>query len=505
MYRTATLAVVIVLSILLGIYMAVDTDMIMRAKAENASPSDTLTKHRDAIHAELAARDLRPFEIFTRVAEMVQPSVVHISVEKKITLKEAPFPGGRIPFLPGPVPGPRREYRQRGEGSGMIVSKDGYVITNCHVVKGSTSIMVHLWDGRAFAARVKGRDTLTDIALLKIEEKELAGKNIELVPVIFGDSSRVKKGEWVLALGNPFGLENTLTVGVVSAVGRSHVVSDPGVYENFIQTDAAINKGNSGGPLLNLRGEVIGMNTAIWTESAFTEGFIGLGFAIPSRMITYVVKQLKEKGFVTRGWLGVKIGDVTPEVARALALDLSKPGSMKGAHVIEVLKNSPAEAGGIKKDDIIVSVNGVAISDAGHLRAEVAMTPIGSRAAVEVKRGNKIRTLTVVIGNREKSLGAAEGREKPLLFGMRLRNLSRAEAERFGCKRRCVQVIEVEKDSPAHRAGIQPLDIILKVGLTPVETIGEFIRETNTFNLRSGIPLVVLDEKGQHAVELKEK
>jgi serine protease Do len=385
----------------------------------------------------------------------------------------------------------------------MVISKDGYVITNNHVVQGSVAISVHLWDKRTFEAEVTGTDEASDIALLKILNP--GDEQIEFVPVMFGDSSRVRIGEWVIAIGNPLGLENTLTVGVVSAKGRSKVIPRPGIYENFIQTDAAINKGNSGGPLFNLNGKVIGMNTAIWTDSAVHHGSIGLGFAIPADMIRYVIKQLKEKGTVSRGWLGVRISDVTPEVARELNLDINKSDSMKGAYIPQVFENSPAEQGGLKKGDIIIEVNGKKIESASYLQSEIAMTPIGSVAEITVLRNGEKENLRIKIGNREEAIAAVDTGMNPAFFGMKLRNLSKQEAERFGADRPCVQVIEVARDSIAQKAEIEPLDIILKIGHTPVSSVAEFRREVRKSSIEKGIPLVILDNEGLHAAELKKE
>jgi serine protease Do len=294
-------------------------------------------------------------------------------------------------------------------------------------------------------------------------------------------------------------------VGVVSAKGRSKVIPRPGIYENFIQTDAAINKGNSGGPLFNLNGQVIGMNTAIWTDSAVHHGSIGLGFAIPADMIKYVVKQLKDKGTVSRGWLGVRISDVTPEVARELNLDINKSDSMKGAYIPHVFENSPAEQGGLKKGDIITAVNGKKIESASYLQSEIAMTPIGSVAEITVLRKGAKEVLKIKIGNREESIAAVDTGMNPAFFGMKMRNLSKQEAERFGADRACIQVTEIARDSIAQKAGIEPLDIIMKVGHTPVSSVAEFRQEIRKNSIDKGIPLVILDNEGLHAAELKKE
>jgi serine protease Do len=222
-------------------------------------------------------------------------------------------------------------------------------------------------------------------------------------------------------------------------------------------------------------------------------------------MIKYVVQQLREKGTVSRGWLGVKISDVTPEIAKKLNLDTNKPDSMKGAYIPKIFENSPAEKGGVETDDIIIEINGIKIEGASHLQSEVAMTPIGSVAEISVLRKGKKQTLRVKIGNREEAIARTDMGREPGFYGMKLRALGKEEAKRFGWDKECIQVTGVERDSIAQTAGIEPFDIIVKVGHIPVSSIADFKKELGKNSIEKGIPLVILDNKGQHAVELKKK
>lgn len=515
MKRMAFITAVIIISVLAGVFISMDLGLTARAAAQDAGTAQR--EQRDRLHQELLDYKQNPFDLFAKVAAMAQPSVVHIRVEKKVEPASNPFFDDRFEDFPFPQPRRRQqpeqqqEFKQQGEGSGMIVDAAGYVVTNNHVVDGSDSIIVGLFDGRQFKAQIVGQDPATDIALLKIVDE-----GVDLVPVIMGDSSAVRIGEWVIAIGNPLGLENTLTAGVVSAVGRSHVVpmqremlrpDKPAyrdVYEDFIQTDAAINRGNSGGPLFNLRGEVVGMNTAIMTEGGYNAGSIGLGFAIPANMITYISGQLKAKGEVSRGWLGVIIKDLTPEEAQKAQIDIRREGSLNGVYVEQVLENSPAGDGGIQTGDIILKLNGNVMKNVTELRSTIAMTAVGATVKVTLLRGGETMTLDVMLGEREKALAVRDRETGTDTFGMKLEELTAEQAGRFGHDQPCVLVTGVEKESVAAKAGIEPYDIILKVGRTPVETKAAFAKEAGTFNVKEGIPLVVLDEKGQHAIELKE-
>lgn len=325
---------------------------------------------------------------FADLAEKVRPAVVNISAVTTTRVPGGPYhqffgPGGQGPFSEflkkffGEVPD--MEIKQQSLGSGFIVDRDGYIITNNHVVAGAQEIKVKLVDGREFKAKVVGRDPKTDLALIKITTI------FENLPVLgLGDSDAIRVGDWVLAVGNPFGLGHTVTQGIISATGR---VIGAGPYEDFLQTDAPINPGNSGGPLVNLKGEVIGINTAI------IEAAQGIGFAIPSNLAKRITSQLKATGKVVRGWIGVSIQSVTPELARALKI--KEP---HGALVSAVERGGPAEAAGIKRGDVIVSFDGKNIKDASSLPPIVADTPPGKAVDVEVIRDGKEMHLKLTVG-----------------------------------------------------------------------------------------------------------
>src|SRR3990167_818758 len=325
---------------------------------------------------------------FAELAKELNPAVVNINTTQVINPREF---GPSMPF-PGPGPWgerdpfqefwerffgemPHREFKQRSLGSGFIVSKDGYIITNNHVVEKATEIKVTIGDGKDYDAKVVGTDAKTDLALLKINPKD------DLLGVALGDSDKLQVGDWVIAIGNPFGLEHTVTAGIVSAKGR---VIGAGPYDNFIQTDASINPGNSGGPLFNLAGEVVGINTAIIASGQ------GIGFAIPINMAKDLLSQLEEKGKVTRGWLGVAVQDITPELAKSFNLP-----DEKGALISNVFPNSPAEKAGLKSGDIILSYNGKPIETAHALPILVAETPAKQTVPVDIWRNGRRQTVPV--------------------------------------------------------------------------------------------------------------
>lgn len=324
---------------------------------------------------------------FADLVEDVEPAVVNISTTKTVRIPGSPF---RHFF--GPEEGPfgdffrrffgdipDRELKQQSLGSGFIIDKDGYIITNNHVVEDADEIKVKLADGREFDAKVIGRDPKTDLALIKISS---IFKNLPTLSL--GDSDAIRVGDWVLAIGNPFGLEHTVTQGIISASGRA---IGAGPYDNFLQTDAPINPGNSGGPLINLKGEVIGINTAI------VAGGQGIGFAIPINVAKSIVDQLKEKGKVTRGWIGVSVQTITPEIARAFNLK-----EQNGALVADVVPGGPADKSGIKRGDIIISLNGKDVDEMSDLPKIVADTPIGKTVDVRIIRDGKEIILKITVG-----------------------------------------------------------------------------------------------------------
>ena len=419
------------------------------------------------------------------IAKRSSPAVVNISTTQKSERAER---GERrrmppSPFGPGPGPGPgpfggedfeeffRRFFgnppqnQPRSLGSGFLISDDGYIITNNHVVSEAAKITVRLSDKEEYEARVVGTDEKTDLALIKITAKHT------LTQLPLGRSGDLQVGDWVLAIGNPFGLEQTVTAGIVSAKGR---VINAGPYDDFIQTDASINPGNSGGPLLNLKGEVVGINTAIFSSGG---GNIGIGFAIPIDQARAIVDQLKEKGKVTRGWLGVSIQSVTPELAKSFGL--KEP---IGALVAEVTKDGPADKAGINRGDVITTFNGATVKDSHELPALVARTPVGEKAEVVVLRNGKEQSINVKLGelaDQQAKAESSEGSEGS--WGLSVADLNSEVARRFQFDRnqKGVVVVDVDPDSPAAASNIQPGDIIEEVNRQPVSSVEEFEKATS--------------------------
>lgn len=395
---------------------------------------------------------------FVDVAAKVKPAVVNISTEKVLTVNVPDywdfFDFFNDPFFKRffdiPQVPRERKYKERSLGSGVIISEDGYIITNNHVVEGADKIKIKLADGREFeAVKIKGKkylsDPKTDLAVLKIK-----GKNLPYAKL--GDSDRIKVGEWVLAIGSPFGFSQTVTAGIISATGRSKVgITD---YEDFIQTDASINPGNSGGPLVDLNGEVIGINTAIVSRSG---GNIGIGFAIPINMAKKIVEDLIKEGKVERGWLGVVVQDVTQELAESFGLK-----ELKGALVSDVDKKGPAKKAGIKRGDVIVKYNGKEVPDVAHLRNFVATSTPGEEVEIEVLRKGKPLKLKVKIAHQPKELRGDVVEEDKL--GLVVKDLTTDDREKLNYDGPGVMVKEVKPNSPASSAGIKKGDIIVEIG-----------------------------------------
>jgi len=405
---------------------------------------------------------------FSELAAMVSPSVVNIRTVK--TMKG----GGSVykHFQPGPFKdndpfneffekffgenGPRN-FKQRSLGSGFIIDKEGYIVTNNHVIENADKIKVVLSNDKEFDAKIIGRDPYTDIALIKIKPKR------DLPSVKIGNSDTLEVGEWVVAIGSPFGLEHTVTAGIVSAKGR---VIGSGPYDNFIQTDASINPGNSGGPLLNMKGEVIGINTMI------IAGGQGIGFAIPVNLAKGIIDQLKNSGEVTRGWLGVTIQDLKGELAEYYGVQ-----GGEGALVVDVIPGDPADQAGIKPKDVIAEVNGKKIKSSRDLTSIIAGIGVGEKAKVMVLRNGKKKTFTVEVGKRPDKI--ASSKDIPLKqgdeLGIRVSNITPEIAQRFNIKRNTgVMVIGVELNSKAAEAGFQRGDIIIEINRKNIKDVNEY-------------------------------
>jgi serine protease Do len=401
---------------------------------------------------------------FVELAKKLKPTVVNIGTEKKAKQRrQQPRQYGNSPFGNDPFQDffdrffeeqrPQAQ-RQKSLGSGFIISEDGYILTNNHVVDGADEIKVKLHDGRELKGELKGSDAKLDLALIKVS-------SAEKLPVAFlGNSDELEVGAWVMAIGNPFGLAETVTAGIVSAKGR---VIGSGPYDDFIQTDASINPGNSGGPLINAAGEVIGINSAI------IAGGQGIGFAIPVNMAKSIIPQLRDKGKVTRGWIGVSVQAVTKELADSFGLS-----GEKGALVSEVLPEGPAEKGGIKAGDIIRFFDGKEIKEMSDLPRLVAATPAGKNVAVRIMRDGKEVTLPLTIdkmkdGDDEEATDAADR------LGLAVRQLTKELAAAMRLKDTAgVVVAEVKADSPAMLAGIQRGDIVKEVNGKKIATVEEY-------------------------------
>ncbi len=408
---------------------------------------------------------------FTSVVKKVTPAVVHIRVEK--TLKNSNAMGnGQDQLYNNPFFqqffGPQfrfqqpRSYKQRALGSGFIISKDGYILTNNHVVDGADKITVILSDKQELKAKLIGTDPRTDIALIKVND----GK--DLPTVALGNSDSLEVGEWVIAIGNPFGLSQTVTVGVVSAKGRDRVgIND---YEDFIQTDAAINPGNSGGPLLNIKGEVVGINSALYTKSG---GYMGIGFAIPINMVKAIEPQLKAHGKVVRGWIGVAIQDVDENLAKSF--NLKKP---EGILVSEVEKGSPAEKAGLKQGDVIIRYNNRKLENVNDLRNTVALTTPKTSVDLKIIRDGKPMDISVTIGEQPSDFGTRSfervGSSPLKQFGLAFRNLTPDLEQRLGYKHdQGIVVSSVEPGSPAAMSGLKPGLLVEEVNKQRVHNLKE--------------------------------
>jgi serine protease Do len=390
---------------------------------------------------------------FADLSKQVTPAVVNISTTTTVRI-----PGNLFQQFFGPYYGdiPDRELKQRSLGSGFIVEKDGYIITNNHVVDGASEIKVKLADGRESTARVIGRDPKTDLALIKISTLFS-----DLPTLTLGDSNAIQVGDWVLAVGNPFGLEHTVTQGIISASGR---VIGSGPYDNFLQTDAPINPGNSGGPLVNMKGEVVGINSAIVAAGQ------GIGFAIPSSTAKMIVAQLREKGKVVRGWIGVSIQTVTPGIATALGLK-----EARGVLVSETMPGGPAEQGGLQKGDVIVSFDGKKVNEPKDLSWIVADTPVGKEVDVKVIRDGKEMDLKLKIAEMTGQPEVSQAPGPGVGLGLTVDNLRPELRDKYRIKARSgVVILRVAPGSPSDIAGLQAGDVILEINRQPVADLRQY-------------------------------
>ena len=413
------------------------------------------------------------------LVKVLKPAVVNVSTKRVESGPSLPKGMDRDdPFSQFFRQFEQRPHPVRSLGSGFVIHPDGYVVSNNHVVDGATEIRVRLSDGREFPATVLGRDPKTDLALLKIE-----ATGLPTIPV--GDSESLQVGEPVMAIGNPFGLEQTVTTGIVSGTGR---VIGGGPYDDYIQTDTSINPGNSGGPLINARGQAVGINTLIFSQSG---GSIGIGFAIPVNLAKPVLTQLASEGHVVRGWLGVSIQPVTPDLAKSLKL-----AETQGALVSSVTEDSPAAKAGLKPGDVILEFNGQRLARADRLPNVVAMTAVGREVPLSVVRDGKSMQLTVKVGQQAESKEAAAGPEKvPAKFGLTVEPVTPKLAQEMGLRdKQGVIVRSVESDSPAAEAGIREGDVIVEVNRHAIQNAADLKHQLDGH--AKGTPVLMLVHRG---------
>ena len=419
-----------------------------------------------------------------QVAKQNIPAVVHIDVMERQEVAGPSFPFEEDPlfrYFFGEPRAPKKYQRElHGLGTGMIIDANGNILTNHHVAGGATKIEVSLSDGRKYPAKLVGSDPKTDLAVVRITGKD------PFPYVRFGDSDKMEVGEWVIAIGHPRGLDQTVTQGIISAKHRRGI-TDPTSYQDFLQTDAAINPGNSGGPLLNLYGEVIGVNTAIASQSGGSEG---IGFAIPSNMAVHVAKRIIASGKVERGWLGVSVQDLTPDIAKSLGA-----GVNRGAVVNDVIKGGPAQRAGIRRSDVVISFQGREISDGAELRNLAAITPIGQDVKVVVIREGKRHEIAVRVGNLQEAAKFATGITKDRL-GVEVKAVTAKEAGRYGIdSKQGVSITRVDPKGPLGLIGFEVGDIILAINGQAITGLDTFLELTSSLRPKQRVTLVALDSR----------
>ena len=475
----------LIIGIALGVSFSAEMGWLTEGQAAPAAKAVALGSEEEVPEAILQLQNTG--KAFVAIGKKVQPTVVAIETKTKVERpnpkvperRRTPFDdffGGDLwrHFSPYPE-GPRK-----GLGSGVIVSKEGYILTNNHVIQSADEISVSLSDGRKFDAEVVGKDKLTDLAVIKIEGGELS-------VIRFGDSNALEVGEWVLAFGNPFEQYNTMTQGIVSAKGREHLNfgSATPTYQNFIQTTAFINPGNSGGALVNLKGELVGINAAIQSTNG---GFMGIGFAIPSNMARDVMEELIGKGRVVRGYLGVNISELDADMADALKLD-----EPRGAMIQQVVKDEAAEKAGVLAGDVILEVSGERIDDPGHLQRVIAHLDPGKRVELTVWRDGATKKLRVKLGERPDSERIAEKEEgEESKLGVQVQALTADLAGQLGYEdEKGVVVSRVDPNGPAAEKGIRRGDLIQQVGRRKIASLKEYSRAVKELKPGEAVMLLV--------------
>jgi len=452
-------------------------------KPQKKTDTEKTTEKKEDI---LETTRVQELPSFADLVEKLKPSVLNISTTSTFSQRglfpKSPF-GEENPFEEffkrffGDIP--QQEFKQSGLGSGFIISEDGYVVTNNHVIDKAQDIEVVLEDGKKYKADIIGKDAKTDLAVLKINPEKM------LQAVVFGNSDKLRIGDWVVAIGNPFGLGYTVTVGIVSAKGRSLGLSS---YDDFIQTDASLNPGNSGGPLFNQMGDVIGVNTAI------VAGGQGIGFAIPINMAKNVIEQLKDKGKVVRGWLGVLVQPITPAIAESMKL--KEP---KGALVGDVTPNSPAEKAGIQRGDVIVDFNGNKIEDVSDLTTLAAVTPPGTEVKLKVMKDGSVKDIDVKLGEFPDEVAESTEKEVKEKLGLTVHEITPSIAARFRLETdKGVVITHVDQGSVAQESGLQPGDVILDVDGQAVNNIDDYKNAID--KMEKGKSALFLIKRGKNTI-----
>ena len=476
----ATLIMLVVLSISgLGVHAAESAKEILKLMP---TPSPEIT----GLHNNLVTA-------ISKVAESTIPSVVLIEVTERRTVQNPFLPFEGNPFFRQFFGAPRKmpkkfQEKLMGVGSGMIISPDGLILSNNHVVGGATQINVLLSSGDEYPAKLIGTDPLTDLGVIKID----VGKPLPYVT--FGDSDDVVVGQWVVAIGQPRGLEKSVTQGIISAKHRAGI-TNPSSYQDFLQTDAAINPGNSGGPLLTLEGQVIGVNSAIATESG---GFEGIGFAIPSKMAVHVANALIAYGKVVRGWLGVSIQEVTPALAKSFGLP-----APEGALIADVMKGGPASEAGIKRGDVILKYEQEKVSDSAALRNMVAATTPGQEVEISLWRDKKTTDVRVKIGSLEQLTQKLDAIVKDRL-GVEVAPVTTQEAQKYGLPHtEGVSVDWIDPNGPLGKAGFEKEDLILGVNNQPVSGVNDFVNMINSMPHHQAVTFLALDHRSGNTVNVR--
>ena len=460
--------------------------------AAGISSSDIAMAREKAISPESVKTLSGLSEALADVADAVRPAVVNISTTSVVNMEDSPYgdmfndPFFRHFFGDG-HPGMKRKYKSSALGSGVIVNENGFILTNNHVVKGADEIKVILYDKREFKGKVVGTDPRTDLSVVKIEAKNLP-------TLTLGDSSKLKTGDVVLAIGNPFGLNQTITMGIVSAVGRSNIgLAD---FEDFIQTDAAINPGNSGGALVNGRGELVGINTAIFSTSG---GYMGIGFAIPSDMAKSVMDSIIKHGKVIRGWLGVSIQNLTPDLAKSLGIK-----ETEGALIAGVENSSPADKAGLKRGDLITEMNGKKITDATTLRNVVASMAPGAKADIKIIRSGKELTITAVLGEYKEKKIVKKTAYNNAFKGVTVQELTPSLRDKLNLPEGMAGVVvtDIASDSPSQGL-LQVNDVIEEMNRKAVRSAQEYEAIVSKIGEHDTILLLIFRDGGSIYMTIK--